>query len=114
MGWRDSLASETTRKDRKNGKDDPITPSYLSGISGISEGAGDPATEARRQRVLAMLEANPTARYALVTDTQANPEAVILTLAIRGRATCEFRIPPEKYDPFLLLHLIEQHGATAH
>ena len=76
--------------------------------------ASDPAAEARRQRVLAMLDAHPEARYALLTDTQAEPEAVLLTLAIRGRATCELRIPRDRYDPFLLLDLIERHGATVH
>lgn len=74
----------------------------------------DPPSEARRQRVLAMLTANPNARYALVTDTEANPKAVILALAIRGRATCELRIPRDKYDPFLLLTLIQRHGGTVH
>ena len=74
----------------------------------------DPATEARRQRVLELLAANTSARYALVTDSECDPEAVLLTLAIRGRATCELRIPREKYDPFLLLGLIERHGSTIH
>ena len=46
-----------------------------------------PRGEARRQRVLAMLEASPGARYAVVTDTAAGPAAVIVALAIRGQAT---------------------------
>lgn len=74
----------------------------------------DPATDSRRQRMLAMLTENPTARYALATDAQADPEGVILSLAIRDRATCELRIPREKYDGVLLLDLIERHGATVH
>lgn len=74
----------------------------------------DPATEGRRQRVLEMLNRNPTALYVLVTNTEADPEAVILTLSIRGRATCELRIPKAKYDGVLLLDLIERHGATLH
>ena len=74
----------------------------------------DPAAEARRQRVLAMLDENPGVRYAALTDTRADPDAVLLTLAIRGRATCELRIPKAKYDPFLLLDLIERHGGTVH
>ncbi len=74
----------------------------------------DRAVEARRQRVLAMLAERPEARYALLTDTTADPEAVIVALAIRGRATCELHIPRDRYDPFLLLHLIERHGATVH
>ena len=61
-----------------------------------------------------MLSKNPAARYAILTDTESDPEAVLLTLAIRGKATCELRIPREKYDPFLLLELIERHGGTVH
>jgi len=72
----------------------------------------DPRSETRRQRVLIMLDAHPTARYALVTDEGADPGAVLLTLAIRGQATCELRIPRDKYDGTLLLDLIEQHGGT--
>ena len=70
--------------------------------------------EARRQWVLKLLAANPSVRYGLVTDTEADPEAVIVVLAIRGRVSCELRIPSAKYDPFLLLDLIERHGATIH
>jgi hypothetical protein len=70
--------------------------------------------EARRQRVLGMLADHPEARYAFVTDMQADPEAVIVALAIRGRATCELRIPRERYDGTLLLDLIEKHGGAVH
>ena len=59
-----------------------------------------------------MLAANPNKQLALLTDTEGDPDAVILALAIRGRATCELRIPRAKYDPFLLLALIERHGGT--
>ena len=72
------------------------------------------AAEVRRQRVLDMLSKNPTARYAILTDTESEPEAVLLTLAIRGKATCELTIPKAKYDPFLLLDLLDRHGGTVH
>jgi hypothetical protein len=74
----------------------------------------DPAIEARRQRVLAMLAARPAIRYAVLTDLDADPEVAILTLAIRGKATCELHIPREKYDGVLLLDLIEKHGVKIH
>lgn len=74
----------------------------------------DPAAEARQQRVLELLAANPSARYALLTDLESDPEAAIVALGIRGQATCEFRIPRDKYDGLLLLDLIERHGATVH
>ena len=73
-----------------------------------------PAAEARWQRVIMMLANNPDIRYAMTTDTDADPEAVILTLAIRDKATCELRIQKAKYDPFLLLDLIHRYGDTVH
>ena len=74
----------------------------------------DPKAEARRARVLALLEAHPTARYALVTDEGADPEVVILVLAIRGQATCELRVPRAKWDGVLFLDLLERHAGTLH
>ncbi len=74
----------------------------------------DPAAEARRQRVLAMLAERPGIRYAVLTDSQADQEAVLLTLAIRGVGTCELAIPRAKYDGVLLLDLLERHGGTVH
>lgn len=73
----------------------------------------DPAMEARSLRVLAMLAERPGIKYAVVVDNP-NADPVIVALGIRGQATCELRIPREKYDPFLLLDLIERHGATVH
>jgi len=70
--------------------------------------------EARLQKVLSMLDANPDARYAAVTDLRDDPGAVLLTLAIRGVATCEFRIPREKWDGVLFLDLLDRHGGTIH
>ncbi len=74
----------------------------------------DPAAEAHRQRVLAMLAERPGVRYAVLTDTSADPDNVIVALAIRGVGTCELRIPRTKYDGVLLLDLIEKHSGTVH
>lgn len=79
----------------------------------------DPAAEARRQRVLAMLDERPGIHYAVDVDIP-DTDPVILALAIRGAmqdgsiVTCELRVPRAKYDPFLLLDLIERHGGTLH
>ncbi len=61
-----------------------------------------------------MLAASPGKWLAVGTDCNADPEYVLLALAIRGKATCELRIPRERYDPFLLLDLIARHGGTVH
>lgn len=79
----------------------------------VTAGVMTPETEARRQRVLAMLAKRPWSRYAVVVD---NPDTdpVILALAIHGVGTCELRIPRAKFDAFLLLDLIERHCGTVH
>ena len=74
----------------------------------------DPLAEARRQRALELLRAHPSVTYAVLTDTESDPEAVLLTLVIRGKATCELRVPKTKYDPFLFLDLLDRHGGTVH
>jgi hypothetical protein len=69
--------------------------------------AEPPEAGARRQRVLAMLENNSVIRYAMTTDVESDPHAVIVTLAIRDFAECEFVIPMAKYDPFTIMKAVE-------
>jgi hypothetical protein len=68
----------------------------------------DPATEARRQRVLAMLADNPALRLAVVCDGAGDP--VPVAVAIRGKGTVEILIPAARFDPFALLALVERHS----
>ena len=64
--------------------------------------------ESRRQKVLQiMAEDDQPRKYYWATDDQAHPEFVFLTLAIRDVGTCELSIPKEKYDPFLLMEIID-------
>ena len=86
-------------------------------VAALQEAANDllqsPAAKARRERVLAMLAENPNAwRAVLVDNVDADP--VLLTLAIRGQATCELAIPAARFDTFELLAMLDRHGATAH
>ena len=74
----------------------------------------DPLAESWRRRLLSMLSQNPTVTYAVLTEMDGDPEAVLLALAIRGRATCKLHIPKAKYDPFLMLDLLDRHGGTVH
>jgi hypothetical protein len=98
----------------------PVLRENKSGIlAALEETEGDlprpdPAIEARRQRVVAMLEASPGSRYAVLTDLDAAPSVVVVALAIRGQASCELHIPGDKYDGVLLLNLIEKYGVTSH
>lgn len=72
----------------------------------------DPAAEARRQRVLAMLAADPMLRLAVVCDGEGDP--VPVAVALRDKGTCEVLIPAARFDPFALLALVERCGETVH
>lgn len=75
----------------------------------------DKQREARRQKVIAMLNAAPGTQRAIYADTDSDPYNVILAVAVRAcMQTCELLIPKAKYDAWRLLELIERHGATIH
>jgi len=73
-----------------------------------------PAAEARRRRVLGALVEHPEAAYAMTSDDDGAPEGIVLAVAIRGKGTVEFRIPRDRYDPFLLMDLIDRYGHNVH
>lgn len=65
--------------------------------------------ERRRAKVLAMLEAAPSTRYAVfVADASIDP--VVVAVGIREIATFEMEIPHKYYDGMALLELIEKHS----
>ncbi len=68
--------------------------------------------EARRQKVLQMMaeDDRPKSHYWKTFD-DAHPDYVILVFAIRGVGTGEIYIPREKYDPFLLMEILDKHQA---
>jgi hypothetical protein len=72
-------------------------------------GPADTLAEARRQRVLFMLSERPSVRYAVLTDAETEPKAVIVALAIRDVGTCELRIARKKWDGLLFLEMLERH-----
>jgi hypothetical protein len=71
--------------------------------------AADTLADARRQRVLAMLSERPGVRYAVLTDAEAEPEAIVVVLAIRDVGTLELRIARKKWDGVLFLERLERH-----
>lgn len=78
-----------------------------------AEVEADAGITARRQRVLCMLENTPSIRYALLSDTEARGDDVILTLGIRDLGMCELAIPRAKYDAFKVLRIVEEHSTGA-
>lgn len=70
----------------------------------------DPGAEARRQRVLAKLAANPAWRLAVVCDGEGDP--VPVAVAIRDKGACEVLIPAARFDPFALIELLARRSGT--
>lgn len=64
--------------------------------------------EQRRQKVLTMLSENPDQHRAFYVDPGSDLNNVIVAVAIRDLATCEIEIPRHKYDPFLVIEIIEK------
>jgi len=72
----------------------------------------DPQTVARRQRVLSMLDDNPTAKYAAVTAERSRPGWMTLTIALRTPTeivTTDLLIPIDKWDGIVFIEMLERH-----
>lgn len=80
-------------------------------LAALPDAAG---VETRHARLIAMFRENPTIRYAVITDSEATPDAVIVSIGIRGVATCDIQIPRERFDPFALLDITGRYSATIH
>jgi len=72
------------------------------------------ARAVRQVKVLNILKENPESQRAVYADTVSSQSDVIITVAILGYATCDFRVSKTKYDPFQLLDLIEKYGSETH
>lgn len=77
------------------------------------EALPDPKAEARSLRVLALLEANPSARYAVIVN-DGEPGPVVITVALRGIGTADLLVNREGYDGITLLEIVERHTGTIH
>ena len=74
----------------------------------------DEAQEARRLKVLTLLQSNPETQRAVITDSDSDPQHVILTIAVRSVATFELMIEKTRFDPFQLLELMDAHSTNIH
>ena len=89
-------------------------PVLVPSVAVAKQGSGkvvspeDIKLEERRGKVLKMLEDQPSIQRAFLTDTEADPDNVILTMAIRDQCSFEMLIPKNKYDPFMLIEVIEK------
>lgn len=66
--------------------------------------------EVRRQKVLAMLAADPALRRAVHADMGSDPDNAILTIAIRHVASFEMKVSKANYDSWQLA-LVSKAGA---
>lgn len=67
--------------------------------------------EARRQKALALLEADTAIKRSVYADTDSDPDNIILAIALRGVATCEMLVPKARFDAWQLLALVDKYGA---
>jgi len=65
------------------------------------------ARDIRRDRALELLQANPDVPRALYTDTESDPNNVILAIAVRHVAVTEMTVPRVKYDPWKLITILD-------
>ena len=72
----------------------------------------DRERQKRLEPVLKMMaEDDQRRKYYWLTDDKAHPDFVILVFAIRDVGTGELSIPREKYDPFLLMEILDKRQA---
>lgn len=93
-----------------------VTPEKTTTAIAKPETLLDRQREARRQKVIAMLEAAPALPRAIYVDDSSDPHNIIVCVAVRHPigATCEMLIPRDKYDPWALLELLQRHGQATH
>ncbi|MBI5792796.1 MAG: hypothetical protein HZA63_15100 [Rhodocyclales bacterium] len=75
---------------------------------GDDDAARTPADDLM-EREIAKLHSDPGVIYAMTAHADIDPDAVILSLVIRGKGFCELRIPKSRYDALALLELIKRH-----
>jgi hypothetical protein len=71
------------------------------------------AQESRRQEVLGLLQARPSLTHAVSIYPEFEQSYVILTIAVRTRATCELYVLQDKYDVALVKKLINHRAKGA-
>lgn len=71
-----------------------------------------PQAQARRERVLAMLNANPSIKRAMIDCHDSDPLNVILTLAVRDIGTIELMLAKTSYDGLAIITCLESLQTT--
>lgn len=92
----------------------PVIRAHKPGIVAVlceadNDGIKPTPSDNRIERVIDKLQGDPGLHYAMETHNDTDLEAVILTLAIRGKGACELRVPKSRYDAFTVLELLEMH-----
>jgi hypothetical protein len=79
----------------------------------LREAGNDPVkptqADGRMNKMIDQLGGDLGPGYAMEAHHDVEPEVVILSLAIQGKAACELRVPKSRYDAFVLLDLIAKH-----
>jgi hypothetical protein len=104
------IAKVATHQEVKAANPDPVEVACSPQATHAETLEQQPNSSAARIKMVAdQIESDHGLRYAMETHDNAEPDVVILTLAIRGKGACELRIPKSRYDGIALLELIEKH-----
>ncbi len=111
LDWRVKVAAVAQAQLGRKSPTSPFPQLSLSAerkrISANDDRMGDAGMETRRLRVLATLAQHPDLRYAVITDSDAEPGTVIVHIGIRGVASGEIVIAKASYDGIVLLRASE-------
>ncbi len=68
------------------------------------------ANEHRHRRVVAFLADHPNVTRAIITDSETDPDHVIVTIGIRSEVVGELLIPRRVYDGMALLQVLQEYA----
>lgn len=86
---------------------EPDAPQALPGLDGGEENP-------RMQRALAYLQEHPDVKRACFADAKADPENIVLTVAVREPwGAVEVLISRDRFDPFALIELVNRYADTS-
>jgi len=115
MSWKDKAALAVRTAPRS----EPTKPTEAPCVSSVSAYPADISRQNaqaldRKARVLAYLEAHPGVKRACFADLKADPEHVILTVAVRDPwGAVELAVKREKFDPLAIMELSLRYPDTA-
>lgn len=102
--------AQLRRELEENGDLPDVASGELSahGLRLVAETLAQFVPDEKTSEALSLLAENPGTTHALTSDDESDPDHVLLTLAIRNKATCQLRIARDQYDGLKVLELLNE------